>query len=111
MPRHLREMGTTPTSVTIPVGASATEARRQLALQTFASTSGDMDRTTKLLGLAPDDVRRDLLSFLNDATANLSAASSPAHGADDATTNGRPKADLPQERTLASVKKPLVRKR
>jgi len=109
MPRHLRGAGTTPTSVTIPVGASATEGRRQLALQTFASTSGDMDRTTKLLGIAADDVRRDLLSFLNDATANLSLA--PAHAGDDTTTNGRPKTDLPQERTLASVKKPLTRKR
>src|SRR5262249_50482865 len=36
IPRHLRESGVTPTSVTIPVGASATEARRLLALQTFA---------------------------------------------------------------------------
>ena len=109
MPRHLRASGLTPTSVTIPVGASATEGRRQLALQTFASTSGDIERTAKLLGIAADDARRDLLSFLDDTPAPFTSA--PAHVAEDATTNGRPKADLPQERALASVKKPLARKR
>ncbi len=115
IPRHLRGAGATPTSVTIQVGASATEARRQLALQTFASTSGDMERTTKLLGIGAEDVRRDLLSFLSEElspTAPAPSFTTPTLSvADDASSNGRSKVDLPQERALASVKKPLARKR
>ena len=65
MPRHLRNGGEVPTSVTIPVGSSVSEARRQLALRTFASTGGDADRAAKLLGVSPDDVRRDLLALVN----------------------------------------------
>jgi DNA-binding NtrC family response regulator len=108
MPRHLRGTGATPTSVTIPVGASATEGRRQLTLQTFASTSGDLERTIKLLGIGADDVRRDLESFLSDPPK----APSPAHVAsEDAATNGRPKADSSQAQAFASAKKPLARKR
>jgi hypothetical protein len=100
-----------PTSVTIPVGATATEARRLLALQTFASTSGDIEKTAKLLGIVADDVRRDLLSFVNEVPATLASAPPAANGTDETATNGRPKPDLPQERVLASVKKPLARKR
>ena len=112
IPRHLRESGVTPTSVTIPVGASATEARRLLALQTFASTSGDMERTAKLLGIAAEDARRDLLSFLSETPAPFtSTTATTSHVAEDTTTNGRPKADLPQERPMAAVKKPMARKR
>jgi two-component system response regulator HydG len=109
MPRHLRQPGGAPTSVTIPVGASATEARRQLSLQTFASTSGDIGRASKLLGIAAEDVRRDLLSFLSE-----SPQTSPAgHGGEGVGTNGKAKPDVPapQERDAAAIKKPLARKR
>ncbi len=98
-----------PTALTIPVGATAAEARRQLVLRTFASTSGDIEKTSKLLGIVAEDVRRDLLSFVNEAPATPASAS--PNGTDEAATNGRPKTDLPQERVLASVKKPLARKR
>jgi DNA-binding NtrC family response regulator len=113
MPRHVREPGVTPTSLTIPVGASATEARRRLALHTFASTSGDMDRTAKLLGIAAEDVRRDLLSFLSETSSPTTTqmAAPPPHLAEDMSSNGRPKVELPQDRAVASAKKPLARKR
>jgi DNA-binding NtrC family response regulator len=113
MPRHLRAPGggVVPTSVTIPVGATATEARRLLALQTFASTSGDIEKTAKLLGIVAEDVRRDLLSFVNEAPATLALAPAAPNGTDETAINGRPKTDLPQERVLASAKKPLARKR
>src|SRR3954463_7525137 len=52
MPRHLRNTGAVASSVTIQVGATVTDARRQLVLRTFASTGGDVDRTAKLLGVA-----------------------------------------------------------
>jgi hypothetical protein len=41
------------------------DARRQLVLRTFASTAGDVERTAKVLGVSADEVRRDVLSFLN----------------------------------------------
>ena len=44
MPRHLRSGDGMPAALTIPVGATAAEARRQLVLRTFASTSGDAER-------------------------------------------------------------------
>src|SRR6478609_11178386 len=52
IPRHLRGSGEMPAALTIPVGATAAEARRQLVLRTFASTSGDATRTAKVLGLS-----------------------------------------------------------
>jgi DNA-binding NtrC family response regulator len=50
MPRHLRNAGEVSSTVTIQVGATVSDARRQLVLRTFASTGGDAGRTSKLLG-------------------------------------------------------------
>jgi DNA-binding NtrC family response regulator len=69
MPRHLRGATAVSASVTIPVGATVSDARRQLVLRTFASTAGDVERTAKVLGVSADEVRRDVLSFLNSETA------------------------------------------
>jgi len=69
MPRHLRAAGEVPTSVTIQVGSSVNDARRQLTLRTFASTGGDLVRTAKLLGTSPDEVRRDVMGLLSDSAA------------------------------------------
>ncbi|HEX8943055.1 MAG TPA: sigma-54 dependent transcriptional regulator [Gemmatimonadaceae bacterium] len=75
MPRHLRGASTVPTSVTIPVGATVSDARRQLVLRTFASTGGDVERTAKVLGVSADDVRRDVLAFVNaDTSAEVTFA-------------------------------------
>ncbi|HTE46148.1 MAG TPA: sigma-54 dependent transcriptional regulator [Gemmatimonadaceae bacterium] len=63
MPRHLRGTEVSK-SVTIPVGATVSAARRQLVLRTFASTGGDLARTAKLLGVEPDDVRNDLVAMM-----------------------------------------------
>ena len=41
MPRHLRSGGEMPDALTIPVGATVADARRQLVLRTFASAIGD----------------------------------------------------------------------
>jgi DNA-binding NtrC family response regulator len=68
MPRHLRGVSTVPASVTIPVGATMSDARRQLVLRTFASTAGDVERTAKMLGVSVEDVRRDVQSFVNADT-------------------------------------------
>jgi DNA-binding NtrC family response regulator len=65
IPRHLRSGGEMPAALTIAVGATAAEARQQLVLRTFASTSGDATRTGKVLGLSEQEVRTEMLALLN----------------------------------------------
>jgi DNA-binding NtrC family response regulator len=68
MPTHLRLSGDTPASVSIPVGSTVADARRQLVLKTFASTGGDVARTAKMLGLGEADVRGELLALVSVAS-------------------------------------------
>lgn len=102
MPRHLRNAGEVAGSVTIPVGASMSDARRQLMLTTFASTNGDPVRTSKMLGVSVDDVRRDLTALLN------------GEGGDDATGDedrGVRAESVTAPRASGAVKKPVTKKR
>ena len=69
IPRHLRIGGGMPAALTIPVGATAAEARQQLVLRTFASTAGDAARTGKVLGLSEREVRGELLALVNGGAA------------------------------------------
>jgi DNA-binding NtrC family response regulator len=64
VPRHVRGGGDVPSSVTLPIGSSLADAKRQLVLRTFASTGGDGERTAKMLGLSAQEVRRELASLL-----------------------------------------------
>jgi DNA-binding NtrC family response regulator len=113
MPRHLRNAGEVASSVTIPVGASMSDARRQLVLTTFASTNGDPARTAKVLGVSTDEVRRDLLALLSDG-AGTAAALSAERSDDGDAMNGRqvkaPDNGVPV-RASAPVKKPAAKKR
>jgi transcriptional regulator with PAS, ATPase and Fis domain len=81
MPRHLRNTSEVPSTVTIRVGATVSDARRQLVLRTFASTGGDSERTAKLLGVSVDDVRGDMTALINgsggDGGSNGSAPTDP----------------------------------
>jgi DNA-binding NtrC family response regulator len=86
VPRHLRG-GEMPTALTIPVGATAAEARQQLVLRTFASTSGDAARTGKVLGLAEKEVRAELLALLQGAPS--AGAAKPSNGSTPATPAAR----------------------
>ncbi|HTI64300.1 MAG TPA: sigma-54 dependent transcriptional regulator [Gemmatimonadaceae bacterium] len=107
MPRHLRSAGEVPTSLTIPVGSSVSDARRQLALRTLASTGGDAVRAAKLLGVSVEDVRRDVLALVNagpqseDDGDESSAAVNGKHARPDMPSVARP---LP-------AKKPVPKKR
>jgi hypothetical protein len=65
-----------PASLTIPVGATAAEARQQLVLRTFASTSGDAERTGKVLGLSGKEVRAELMAMLQGGAKSASGAAS-----------------------------------
>jgi two-component system response regulator HydG len=63
-PRHLRASGEMPAVITLPVGSTMAEARRQLVLRTFASTGGDADRTAKLLGMSDAELGVELAALL-----------------------------------------------
>ena len=109
IPRHLRSGGEMPAALTIPVGATAAEARRQLVLRTFASTSGDAARTGKVLGLSEEDVRAELLTLLNGAGDASSTAP-----ADNGAELSAPRAARRQEPVAtparAASKKPSSKK-
>ena len=112
IPRHLRSGGEMPAALTIPVGATAAEARQQLVLRTFASTSGDAGRTSKVLGITEEEVRGELLALVNglqDAPSapkveSRSAAGPPASG----TRPAKNKEPVPPAK--AQGKKPTAKK-
>ena len=116
IPRHLRNGGNMPTALTIPVGATAAEARQQLVLRTFASTAGDAGRTARVLGLSEREVRGELLSLLNGAapsevkseagTAAVSGAKAPPAAAPARPAKKKEPAPPPRP----PVKKPTARK-
>ena len=60
MPRHLRASGEMPAVVSVPVGSSLADAKKQLVLRTFASTGGDLERSAKLLGTSTGELRAEL---------------------------------------------------
>ena len=86
IPRHVRVSGEVP-AVTVPVGSTLADARRQLLLRTFATTGGDAERTAKLMGLEVQDVRTELASLLTsngadgDGQSRHVAARGAAHAA------------------------------
>jgi DNA-binding NtrC family response regulator len=63
-PRHLRASADNSGSVTIPVGSSMADARRQLLLRTFSSADGDVERTARVLGISAAEVRAELGAVL-----------------------------------------------
>ena len=50
--------------VSVPVGSSLAETRRQLVLKTFASSNGDLDRTARTIGVSVPEVRAEIQSML-----------------------------------------------
>src|SRR5512132_1183112 len=86
-PRHLRQSGEMPSAVTIAVGSSVADARRQLVLRTFASTGGDVERSAKTLGISDRELREELAAMLGHTNgaavnggANGAAPAAAAHG-------------------------------
>jgi DNA-binding NtrC family response regulator len=106
MPTHLRLSGDAPVSVSIPVGSTVADARRQLVLKTFASTSGDVVRTAKMLGLAERDVRSELLALLGGAPAGADGGVSVAahNGAVETEKRAARRADTPVTPARAQAK-------
>jgi len=99
MPRHLRLPGEGAATVTIPVGASFSDGRRRMFLQTLASTGGDLSRTAKLLGVGQDDVRKELTSLMDGVPAENGAA------AGGSTPVVAPKTPLPTAKKTPTKKR------
>ena len=91
MARASRNAGEVPSTVTIPVGATISDARKQLVLRTFASTGGDTARTAKVLGIDHDEVIRDLLALVNATVVPLVADSAIDRGLAASRQNGTAK--------------------
>ena len=81
VPRHLRASGEVPAVVSLPVGSSLADAKRQLILRTFASTGGDLERSAKLLGTSTGELRGELSRLLGangaDGAARAEKRSAP----------------------------------
>ena len=50
--------------MSVPVGSSLADAKKQLVLRTFASTGGDLERSAKLLGTSTGELRSELSRLL-----------------------------------------------
>jgi DNA-binding NtrC family response regulator len=74
VPRHLRTTGEMPAVVSVPVGSSLADAKRQLVLRTFASTGGDVERSAKLLGMPTTELRGELARLLSTNGSDGGAA-------------------------------------
>ena len=78
VPRHLRAGGEGPGTITLSVGASLTDARRQMVLRTFAMTGGDVERAAKILGTGVAEVRAELAALLGSNGEGASDHAAPA---------------------------------
>jgi DNA-binding NtrC family response regulator len=110
MPRHLR--AAVDTTVTIPVGASMSDARRQLFLRTFASTGGDMVRAAKLLGVGAEEVRQELRAIVDGASVDdRSDVTRGAEPVDSVAAPNGNAATAPRATAVAGAKKVPPKKR
>jgi len=86
--------------VSIPVGASLADARRQLVLQNFASAGGDLDRAAKMTGISVAEVRAELQALLE----RRSSDSAPP---DPLGSDGRDPAESPPVALPADADTPV----
>ena len=64
MPRHLRQSGAVSTSVTIPVGATVSDARRQLVLERLRPPAATSRARPRCSASTIEDVRVDLMAMM-----------------------------------------------
>jgi DNA-binding NtrC family response regulator len=78
IPRRLRAQSENQSAVTLSVGATLADARRQLLLRTFSSTGGDIPRTARTLGISEGEVRGELGSLIGQGKVEANGAVKPA---------------------------------
>ncbi len=81
VPRHLRNAGDSPGTVTLPVGSTMADARRQMVLRTFSMTGGDAERTAKMLGMRLAEVRSELSALVGVGGGTNGQSHEPAPAA------------------------------
>jgi hypothetical protein len=83
-----------PSVVSVPVGSSLADAKRQLILRTFASTGGDMERSAKLLGTSTGELRSELSRLMgsNGADGGARAGKRPVSAPAQKAKKEEPKA-------------------
>jgi hypothetical protein len=72
--------------MTVPEGASLADTKKQLVLRTFASTSGDANRTAKIVGISPEDVLSEIASLIRTNGAHRDGTGVPASAPAPAAT-------------------------
>ncbi len=85
LPRHLRGASESLGPVTLTVGSSMAEARRQLALRTFAQLGGDITKAAAMLGLKEAQLREELLALLTLPDPSGDAPTDGGEGSDRAS--------------------------
>jgi two-component system response regulator HydG len=80
MPRHLRGVADT-TAVTIPVGSSVADGRRALVLKTWASTTGDLPKAARMLGMSERALQGELSQYIASASSGAGPNGSASHDA------------------------------
>jgi DNA-binding NtrC family response regulator len=109
IPRHLRSGGEMPAALTIPVGATAAEARQQLVLRTFAATSGDAARTARVLGLSEREVRTEMAALVQAGGTGAASPRESNGAAADAVSAPPPRAPRRSE-PVAPPARPAAKK-
>lgn len=87
--RRHRATGEYAAVVSVPVGASLADARRQLVLKTFANNNGDLPATAKTVGISVSEVRAELQALLERRGAESRPGSPGDRTADDQTADHR----------------------
>jgi hypothetical protein len=95
--RHRMATGEYPAVVSVPMGSTLADARRQLVLQTFAASNGDLDGTAKKVGMSVADVRTELQSLLERRGGDGGDGDAAPVGSrgSDARAGGAPTGDAP----------------
>jgi hypothetical protein len=81
MPRHLRMSGEMP-AISMASGSSLADARKQLVLRTFATASGDVARTAKIVGISADEIRAEISAMLRSNGTSHAESEKPVAVAD-----------------------------
>ncbi|MEP6692214.1 MAG: sigma-54 dependent transcriptional regulator [Gemmatimonadaceae bacterium] len=96
MPRHLRNTGEHQAPLSVAVGSTLADTRRQLVLKTVAMTGGDVDRAATVLGMTRGDVRAELALVLGDGRRD-----GDGDGAENRNRNGTEPEPVTQAKSAA----------
>ena len=110
IPRHLRSGGEMPAALTIPVGATAAEARRSSCCGPSRPPPVTPRARARCSGCRRSDVRAELLALLHGA-GDASASAAPAdNGAEPAAPRAARRAGTVATPARAAAKKPTAKK-